>query len=70
MSSEGILGGGKSKDVRVGNNVFIGSNVSIMKGVTVGDNAVIANGSVVFDDVAANTVVRGNPAVFYKELTR
>lgn len=63
-------GGGKSKDVRVGNNVFIGSNVSIMKGVTVGDNAVIANGSVVFDDVAANTVVRGNPAVFYKELTR
>lgn len=44
--------------------------MSIMKGVTVGDNAVIANGSVVFDDVAANTVVRGNPAVFYKELTR
>lgn len=64
------IGGGKSKDVRIGNNVFIGSNVSIMKGVTVGDNAVIANSSVVFDDVAANTVVRGNPAVFYKELTR
>lgn len=63
-------GGGKSKDVRIGNNVFIGTGVSIMKGVTVGDNAVIANGSVVFDDVAANTVVRGNPAVFYKELTR
>lgn len=63
-------GGGKSKDVLIGNNVFIGSNVSIMKGVTIGDNAVIANGSVVFDDVAANTVVRGNPAVFYKELTR
>jgi len=63
-------GGQKSKDVIIGNNVFIGSNVSIMKGVTVGDNAVIANGSVVFDDVEANTVVRGNPAVFYKKLTR
>lgn len=63
-------GGGKSKDVRIGNNVFIGSGVSIMKGVTIGDNAVIANSAVVFDDVAANTIVRGNPAVFYKELTR
>lgn len=63
-------GGGKSKDVCVGNNVFIGSNVSIMKGVSVGDNAVIANGSVVFDSVEANTIVRGNPAVFYKRLTR
>lgn len=60
----------KSKDVHIGNNVFIGSNVSILKGVTVGDNAVIANGSVVFDDVEANTVVRGNPAVFYKKMTR
>lgn len=61
-------GGGRSKDVVIGNNVFIGSNVSIMKGVTVGDNAVIANGSVVFDDVEADTIVRGNPAVFYKKL--
>lgn len=58
----------KSKDVKIGNNVFIGSNVSICKGVHIGDNAVIANGSVVFDDVKANTIVRGNPATFYKEL--
>lgn len=58
----------KSKDVVVGNNVFIGSNVSICKGVTIGDNAVIANGAVVFDDVKANTIVRGNPAIFYKEI--
>ena len=58
----------KSKDVITGNNVFIGSNVSICKGVSVGDNAVIANGSVVFDDVKANTIVKGNPAIFYKEI--
>lgn len=58
----------KSKDVVVGNNVFIGSNVSICKGVTIGDNAVIANGSVVFDNVKANTIVKGNPAIFYKEI--
>lgn len=58
----------RSKDVKIGNNVFIGSNVSICKGVHIGDNAVIANGSVVFDNVKANTIVRGNPAVFYKEI--
>lgn len=39
-----------------------------MKGVCVGNNAVIENGSVVFDDVEADTIVRGNPAVFYKKL--
>lgn len=58
----------KSKDVVIGNNVFIGSNVSICKGVTIGDNAVIANGSVVFDNVKADTIVKGNPAIFYKEI--
>ena len=39
-----------------------------MKGVTIGGNSVIANGSVVFDDVPENSIVRGNPAVFYKKL--
>ena len=39
-----------------------------MKGVTIGKNSVIANGSVVFDDVPENSIVRGNPAVFYKKL--
>lgn len=61
-------GGQRSRFVEIGNNVFIGNNVSICKGVHIGDNAVIANGSVVFDDVKANTIVRGNPATFYKEI--
>lgn len=58
----------RCKDVKIGNNVFIGSNVTILKGVTIGDNVVIANGSVVYDDVKENTIVRGNPATFYKEI--
>ena len=56
------------KDVVIGNNVFIGSNVSVLKGVTIGDNAVIANGAVVCEDVEPNTIVRGNPAKFYKQI--
>ena len=58
----------RSKDVKIGNNVFIGSNVTILKGVSIGDNAVIASGSVVKDDVDENTIVMGNPAVFYKKI--
>ena len=58
----------KSKEVEIGNNVFIGSNVSICKGVHIGDNAIIANGALVFEDVEENTIVRGNPATFYKEI--
>ena len=56
------------KDVRIGNDVFIGSDVTILKGVNIGDNAVIANGSIVCEDVEENTIVRGNPAVFYKKI--
>jgi galactoside O-acetyltransferase len=57
-----------SKDVLIGHNVFIGSNVKIMKGVHIGNNSVIANGSIVFDDVRENTIARGNPAQFFKEI--
>jgi acetyltransferase-like isoleucine patch superfamily enzyme len=58
----------KCKDVKIGNNVFIGSNVTILKGVTIGNNAVIANGSIVYEDVTENTIVKGNPAKFYKNI--
>jgi maltose O-acetyltransferase len=61
-------GGYKCKFVEIKDNVFIGDNVIILKGVHIGDNAVIAAGSVVCDDVAANTIVRGNPATLYKEI--
>ena len=45
----------------IGNNVSIGSNVTILP-VRIGDGAVIGAGSVVTKDVAANTIVKGNPA--------
>ncbi len=66
--SERNSGNHKSKDVIIGNNVWIGNDVTILKGVHVGDGAVIANGAVVFDSVPAKTIVRGNPAVIYKEI--
>ena len=50
------------RDVRVGNNVWIGYGACILRGVTVGDNAIIGTNAVVTKDVPANAVVAGVPA--------
>ena len=50
------------RDVRVGNNVWIGYGAQILRGVTVGDNAIIGASAVVSKDVPANAVVAGVPA--------
>lgn len=46
----------------IGNDVWIGANVSICKGVTVGTGAIIASNSFVADDVPPYAEVSGNPA--------
>jgi acetyltransferase-like isoleucine patch superfamily enzyme len=50
------------RDVRVGNNVWIGYGACILRGVTIGDNAVIGTNAVVTKDVPENAVVGGVPA--------
>ncbi|MEV4564473.1 acyltransferase [Nonomuraea sp. NPDC049419] len=51
-----------SEGIRIGDDVWIGSNVVILDGVTIGDHAVIGAGSVVTKDVPAWAMVAGNPA--------
>jgi acetyltransferase-like isoleucine patch superfamily enzyme len=46
----------------------IGSGATLLPGITVGENAMVGAGSVVTKDVAANTVVAGNPARILKLL--
>jgi acetyltransferase-like isoleucine patch superfamily enzyme len=48
--------------IEVMDNVFIGSNCTILPNVKIGPNAVVAAGSVVTHDVLENSVVAGNPA--------
>jgi galactoside O-acetyltransferase len=47
--------------VKVGSNVWIGGNVSVLPGVTIGDNAVIGAGSIVTKDIPSDVVAFGNP---------
>jgi len=48
--------------VRIGARVFVGANATILPGAVIGDDAIVGAGSVVRRDVAAGTIVIGNPA--------
>lgn len=48
-------------DTVVGNDVWIGQNVTVLPGVHIGDGAIIGANSVVSKDVQPYTVVGGNP---------
>lgn len=54
--------------VVIGENVWIGSNATILPGVTIGNNAVVAAGAVVTKDVPEDTVVAGVPAKVIKKI--
>lgn len=60
------LSNGLPKLVKIGNQVWIGFNATILSGVTIGDGAVIAAGSVVSKDVDALTTVARVPDKFKK----
>ncbi|BCS55008.1 DapH/DapD/GlmU-related protein [Geobacter sp. SVR] len=52
----------KCLPVTIGDNVFIGSRVTVLKGVTIGKNSVVAAGSVLGISVPENTIAGGVPA--------
>jgi acetyltransferase-like isoleucine patch superfamily enzyme len=56
--------------VFIGENVFIGSRVTVLKGVKIGVNSVIANGAVVVSDVPADSIVGGVPAKIIGKVTK
>ena len=53
LSSSGV--------VSIGNNVYIGTNVTILKGGVIGDNCIIGAGSIVNKPIPSNSVAAGVP---------
>ncbi len=50
------------KGIRLGNNVWIGTNVTVLPGISIGDNSIIGAGAVVTKNIPANTIALGVPA--------
>ena len=48
--------------VKIGKNVWIGSDCTILPGVEIGDGVIIGAGSVVTKSIPTNTIAVGNPA--------
>jgi len=57
------------KEVRIGDNVWIGGNTVICPGVTIGDSCVIGAGSVVTKDIPSWTIAAGNPCRVIRKIT-
>ena len=58
-----------SLPVRIGNDVWIGANATILPGVSIGDGSVIDAGSVVTRDIPANVVAFGVPCRTVRPIT-
>jgi acetyltransferase-like isoleucine patch superfamily enzyme len=56
-------------DVRIGSEVMIGANSTILPGITIGDGAIVSAGTLVHKDVPAGSFVGGNPmrVIYTKE---
>lgn len=59
---------GIATPVTIGNDVWIGGNVTILPGVKIGNNVIVAAGAVVTKDIPDNTLVGGVPARKIKDL--
>ena len=55
-----------SKDIIIGNHVWIGNSVIVLKGTMIGDNCIVGSGAVVSGDFEANQAIGGNPAATIK----
>lgn len=55
--------------IMVGDNVWIGTNVSVLPGVTIGSNVVIGAGSVVNRNIPDGVIAAGNPCRVIRKIT-
>ncbi|KAH0536883.1 hypothetical protein FGG08_006286 [Glutinoglossum americanum] len=65
---DGLKGPEMGKEIRIGEDCWIGGNVVVLPGVTIGDGSTIGAGSVVTKSVPPYTVAAGNPARIIRSL--
>ncbi|WP_442961347.1 sugar O-acetyltransferase [Pseudoalteromonas sp.] len=56
------------RPITIGNDVWLGGNVSVLPGVSIGNNCVVGAGSVVTKDIPANSVAVGNPCKVIRKI--
>lgn len=56
------------RDVKIGNNVWIGAGTIILPGVEIGDNTVIGAGSTVTKNIPSNVIAVGNPCKVLRKI--
>ena len=64
----GVVEPASATPVIVEDNVLIGANAVVIEGCRIGENSVVAAGSIVIEDVPANSVVAGVPAKVIKQM--
>jgi len=55
------------KDIKIGNDVWIGANSVVLSGVNIGDGVIVAAGSVVTKDIPPFAIAGGVPAKVIKQ---
>ena len=60
----------KPRPIVIGDDVWLGVNVTVMKGVTIGANSLIGAGSIVTKDIPANVIAAGNPCVVIRNIAQ
>jgi maltose O-acetyltransferase len=58
----------QASEIHIGNDVWLGDNVTVLPGITIGDNVVVGAGAVVTKDIPDNSLALGVPARVVRKL--
>lgn len=58
----------KATEIHIGNDEWLGGNVTVLPGVTIGNNVVVGAGAVFTKDIPDNSLALGVPARVVKKI--